>query len=245
MHEEAQYFIPQIETKIMNEGWATYWHKRILDSLELPQELQLEFIVRHNQVVRPIPGRPQSVPHRLARLGGHLSPPLRAPTPEEAEARRRHRTRAATQKIFEVREADRDSLVPAPASDRRPDARAAPVRVRGQGRRSGGQQGRGRGGLAQVKETLIKNVGMGGIPVIRVEDADYGQNRTLYLVHAHEGRDLQLEYAEKTLAYMAASGNARSCSKPRSGQALAALLQRARLLDARAEVTNPFPLAPR
>ena len=31
MHEEAQYFIPQIETKIMNEGWATFWHKRILD----------------------------------------------------------------------------------------------------------------------------------------------------------------------------------------------------------------------
>ena len=28
VHEEA-YFIPQIETKIMNEGWATYWHKKI------------------------------------------------------------------------------------------------------------------------------------------------------------------------------------------------------------------------
>lgn len=53
VHEEAQYFIPQIETKIMNEGWASYWHKRILDSLQLPQELQLEFMVRHNQVLRP------------------------------------------------------------------------------------------------------------------------------------------------------------------------------------------------
>ena len=28
VHEEAQYFIPQIETKIMNEGWASFWHKR-------------------------------------------------------------------------------------------------------------------------------------------------------------------------------------------------------------------------
>src|SRR5262249_56777521 len=36
VHAEAQYFIPQIETKIMNEGWASFWHKRILDSLELP-----------------------------------------------------------------------------------------------------------------------------------------------------------------------------------------------------------------
>ena len=46
-----------IETKIMNEGWASYWHKRILESLDLDQGLQLEFIVRHNQVVRPIPGQ--------------------------------------------------------------------------------------------------------------------------------------------------------------------------------------------
>src|SRR5215470_17030758 len=56
VHEEAQYFIPQIETKIMNEGWASFWHKRILEALELPQSLKIEFLVRHNQVVRPIPG---------------------------------------------------------------------------------------------------------------------------------------------------------------------------------------------
>ena len=56
VHEEAQYFIPQIETKIMNEGWASYWHKQILDSLELPADLGIEFLVRHNQVVRPHEG---------------------------------------------------------------------------------------------------------------------------------------------------------------------------------------------
>ncbi len=54
----------------------------------------------------------------------------------------------------------------------------------------------------QVKDTLLKNVGMGLIPVIRIEDADYQQNRVLYLKHAHDGRDLQLEYAEKTLAHI-------------------------------------------
>ena len=40
-HEESQYFIPNIETKIMNEGWASYWHREILNSLNLPQELHL------------------------------------------------------------------------------------------------------------------------------------------------------------------------------------------------------------
>ena len=57
-------------------------------------------------------------------------------------------------------------------------------------------------GWAQVKETLLRTVGMSAQPVIRIEDADYGNNRTLYLKHDHDGRDLHLEYAEKTLAYL-------------------------------------------
>jgi len=53
------------------------------------------------------------------------------------------------------------------------------------------------GGLATYAGT-----GMGSLPVIRIEDADYKQNRVLYLTHAHDGRDLELGYAEKTLAYV-------------------------------------------
>jgi stage V sporulation protein R len=54
----------------------------------------------------------------------------------------------------------------------------------------------------QIKETLIQNVGTGTLPVIKVIDSDYTHNRTLLLKHAHDGRDLQLEYAEKTLKYL-------------------------------------------
>ena len=57
-------------------------------------------------------------------------------------------------------------------------------------------------GWRTVKELLLKSVGMGSVPVIRVEDADFGGNRTLLLSHAHDGRDLQLENAERTLAYV-------------------------------------------
>src|ERR1700722_8327854 len=40
IREEAYYFVPQMQTKIMNEGWATYWHSklmttRILDASEI------------------------------------------------------------------------------------------------------------------------------------------------------------------------------------------------------------------
>ena len=32
---EQLYFRPQMQTKIMNEGWAAYWHARIMRELEL------------------------------------------------------------------------------------------------------------------------------------------------------------------------------------------------------------------
>jgi stage V sporulation protein R len=57
-------------------------------------------------------------------------------------------------------------------------------------------------GWREVKATLIKNVGTNSIPVLKVEDADFGQNRTLYVKHYHDGRDLQIEYAEKSLNYL-------------------------------------------
>ena len=53
---ETQYFIPQIETKIMNEGWASFWHYNILNSLNLEDGLHFEFLKRHNDVVAPILG---------------------------------------------------------------------------------------------------------------------------------------------------------------------------------------------
>jgi stage V sporulation protein R len=53
-----------------------------------------------------------------------------------------------------------------------------------------------------VKRTLVSNVGMGSIPVIYIENADTDGNRTLALRHEHDGRDLLLEYAEKTLRHI-------------------------------------------
>ena len=35
----------------------------------------------------------------------------------------------------------------------------------------------------QIKETLIQNVGTGSTPVIKVEDSDYKNSRTLLLKH--------------------------------------------------------------
>ena len=56
----------------------------------------------------------------------------------------------------------------------------------------------------QIKNTMLANIGMGSIPIIKIEDADHGGRRTLYLKHEHDGRDLQLEYSERTLEHVKA-----------------------------------------
>jgi stage V sporulation protein R len=199
VHEEAQYFIPQIETKIMNEGWASFWHKRILDALVLPQELHLEFLVRHNQVVRPIPG--QLNPYHLGlRLWEDIERRGDDPTPEERE--RLPPGKTGRNLLFETREVDRDASFLRRWLHEDLMRELDIFRYEPKGDDLVVTDVADHDGWRAVKETLIKNVGMGSIPVIRVEDADYSHTRTLFLTHGHDGRDLQLEYAEKTLAYL-------------------------------------------
>lgn len=199
VHEEAQYFIPQIETKIMNEGWASFWHKRILDHLDLPQAIHLEFLVRHNQVVRPIPG--QVNPYHLGlKLWEHIERVGDDPTPEERE--RLPPGRTGRDLLFETREVDRDASFLRRWLDAPLMRELDLIRYEPRGEDLVVSHVSDEDGWQTVKQTLISNVGMGAVPVIRVIDADFTGNRTLRLEHAHDGRDLHLESAERTLAYV-------------------------------------------
>ena len=55
----AQYFYPQSQTKIMNEGWATFWHYTLIHALYDEQlvtdEFMLEFIQNHTSVITQLP----------------------------------------------------------------------------------------------------------------------------------------------------------------------------------------------
>jgi len=200
VHEQTQYFIPQIETKIMNEGWASFWHKRILDSLDLPQGLRMEFFVRHTQVLSPTPGGLNPY-HIGMKIWEDIEKRWNDPQPEEEE-QFGPKKKSAREKLFEVREVERDSSflrrylteslireLNLFEHEKRGNERVV-SRVADQNNWQG------------IKNTLIQNVGTATIPVIKVENADYGNNRILFLTHAHDGRELQLEYAEKTLQYL-------------------------------------------
>lgn len=212
VEKESKYFVPQMETKIMNEGWASYWHYKLMNELAIDQGLHLEFIVRHNQVLRPTPGGLN--PYHLGFVlwndierrwnAGETGREWTNDSPVGDITKMDENETPGRKKIFEVRESDRDAsfLRRFLTVDIMRDLELFQHEKRGKERVI--TKISDDDNWQQVKETLIANVGMGSIPVIKVDDADFGRNRTLYLKHYHDGRDLQLEYAEHTLKHVKA-----------------------------------------
>lgn len=200
VHEQAQYFIPQIETKIMNEGWASFWHKRILEALDLPQGLKIEFLIRHTQVLSPTPGglNPYYIGMKvwedIERRWGHSE--------REEEKKPEAKKKTAVEKLFEVREVERDSSFLRRYLTEELVRELNLFEYQSRGNEKVVSRVADEDNWQSIKDTLIQNVGTGTIPVIKVEDADYNNNRGLFIRHSHDGRDLQLEYAEKTLQYL-------------------------------------------
>jgi stage V sporulation protein R len=228
VHDQAQYFIPQMETKIMNEGWASFWHKKILEALDLPQSLHMEFIARHAQVLRPHPGglNPYHVGYHLwnrqhvwdvgnrdrnlLNKDQHEDVLFDDMTSEFVESNVSYPVSSFKREdgtiesaIFKAREIERDT------SFLRRYLTEGAVRELNlfEHKARGDEQVISRVADKEnwraIKDTLIANVGTGTIPVIKVVDSDYNKARELLLEHAHDGRDLQLDYAEKTMRYIA------------------------------------------
>lgn len=208
--KETRYFIPQMETKIMNEGWASYWHHKILNALELPQSLHLEFLVRHNQVLRPTPGGLN--PYHLGFViwhdiekrwnEGNTGRVFTDDRPSVDIDSLDENDTPGRKMLFQTRESDRDTsfLRRFLTVDIMRELELFQHEKRGKDRvitKVSDEEN-----WHQVKETLIANVGTGSIPVIKIDDADFGSQRTLYLKHFHDGRDLKLDYAERTLKHI-------------------------------------------
>jgi len=55
----AQYFYPQRQTQVMNEGWATFWHHRLLNTMyddgHLSDGMMIEWLKSHTNVIAQPP----------------------------------------------------------------------------------------------------------------------------------------------------------------------------------------------
>ncbi|MDX2118951.1 MAG: SpoVR family protein [Planctomycetota bacterium] len=56
IRDESYYFAPQAMTKIMNEGWATYWHSKLMTRHFLEAKEIVHYADQHSGVVHMPPG---------------------------------------------------------------------------------------------------------------------------------------------------------------------------------------------
>lgn len=185
VREETLYFIPQIETKIMNEGWASYWHYILLGKLNLPQQLHFEFLKRHNLVVKPSEGRIN--PYFL---GFKIFEDIRRRSPDEPN------------KIFEAREIERDESFIRRYLTKELCSELNLYEYEKDGNEYIVTEIADEEGWMKIRDTIASGSGLGGIPVIRIIDWNQKDN-TLLLEHLFDGRELDIQYANETLRYLA------------------------------------------
>ena len=182
VRQETAYFLPQIETKIMNEGWASFWHYNLLKKLKLPDELHLEFIKRHNDVIAPGYGviNPYFIGFKifediLKRYGMDKIFEVRAIERDESFLRK-YLTQELCEKLnlFEYAANDGNYVVKEVADDN---------------------------GFKSIRNTLASSCGASRIPFIRVAEMTQ-KDKTLILEHIYDGRELNASYAEATLKYI-------------------------------------------
>lgn len=182
VRSEMLYFLPQMQTKIMNEGWASYWHARIMRELELDDEEYTEFARLHASILTP------------ARM--HFNPYLVGMRIfEDLERRGGERGKEL---LFEVREMESDlSFIRNYLTEELVEELDLFVyQLEGQQWTITGKE------WEKVRDTMVAGMVNSGFPYIVVEDGDYRGNRELFLRHAYDGQELDLDYSEKALRHV-------------------------------------------
>jgi stage V sporulation protein R len=179
LRNEMLYFRPQMETKIMNEGWASIWHARIMRDLELTPDESLEFARMHAGVLAP--SRFQLNPYHL---GFHMY--------EDIEKR------YGRDKIFEVREVETDvSFIRNYLTKELCEKLDLYLFAK-----QGDEWRVTAKGWEKVRDGIISQITNCGFPYIYAEDGDYLRRGELYLRHAFEGVELDSSYLRKTLPHV-------------------------------------------
>lgn len=179
LREEMLYFWPQMETKIMNEGWASYWHQRILREMDLTSDETVEYAKLNASVVQP--SRHSLNPYYL---GLKIF--------EDIERR------WDREKMFDVREYDsdisflRNYLTKELVSDLDLyvfEKKGAEWKITDKA-------------WENIRDQLVISRVNGGSPYLVVTDGDHLRSGELMIKHLYEGIELDLKYMERTLPHV-------------------------------------------
>ncbi|HDR4885833.1 MULTISPECIES: stage V sporulation protein SpoVR [Bacillus cereus group] len=195
MREEMLYFWPQLETKIMNEGWASYWHQRILREMDLTSDEAIEFAKLNAGVVQP--SKTSINPYYLGiKIFEDIEERYNNPT--EEMKRRGVKPGSGRDKMFEVREIEWDVSFLRNYLNKDLVMREDMYLFQRQGKEYKVIDKE----WENVRDQLVNMRTNGGFPYLVVEDGDYLKNGELYIKHSYEGIELDLKYLEKVLPYL-------------------------------------------
>lgn len=195
MREEMLYFWPQLETKIMNEGWASYWHQRIMRELNLTTDETIEYAKLNAGVVQP--SKTSINPYYLG-LKIFEDIEKRYDNPTEEMRRMGVKPGSGRDKIFEVREIESDlsfirNYLTKELVEQEDmylfEKKGSDYKITDKDYRN-------------VRDQLVSMRVNGGFPYIVVENGDYLRNGELYLKHGYEGMELDPHYLENVLPYI-------------------------------------------
>jgi stage V sporulation protein R len=205
LRDEAYYFAPQAQTKIMNEGWASYWHSTIMTRQGLTAGEVINYCDHHASTMASSPQRLN--PYKLGielfreieerwnkgRFGKDYD------ECDDLEAKRRWDTEAGLgrEKVFEVRRVHND-LTFIDTFLTYDFCRQHKLFQFGYHADSKQYRIESRE-FDRIKQQLLFNLTNLGQPLIRVEDGNHANRGELLLKHEFAGVELQLNYAKDTL----------------------------------------------
>jgi stage V sporulation protein R len=205
VREEAYYFAPQAQTKIMNEGWATYWHAKIMTERVLDDSEIIDFADHHSGTVAMHPG--QINPYRLGYElwkdiedrwnRGKFGKDYDECDDWTAKHEWDRNLGLGRQKIFETRRVHNDiTFIDAFFTEEFCVERKFFIYTFNAER---GVYEIADRDWRSVKQKLLNGLTNFGEPFIFVSDGNFENRGELLLEHRHEGIDLRMDYARDTL----------------------------------------------
>ncbi len=202
---EAYYFAPQGQTKILNEGWAAYWHSKIMTEKAMRPSEVIDYADANAGILATSPG--QLNPYKLGvELLRHIEDRWNKGRfgkewneCENMAAKKSwdHRLGIGRKKIFEVRKLYNDVTFIDEFFTMEFCAEQKFYSF-GFNQRSGNWEIETREFKA-VKDKLLFRLTNHGQPFIYVTDGNFENRGELSLHHRHEGVDLKVDHARDTL----------------------------------------------
>jgi len=207
IREEAYYFAPQAMTKIMNEGWASYWHTTIMTRSGVMEPAEVVDYADHHAgtvAMNPHHINPYKIGLELYRdiedrwNKGQFGREYEACDDRTVKAAWDQKTGLGLEKIFEVRRIYNDlGFIDTFLTEE--FCLRSKLFAYTFNERTGYYEIDSRE-FQRIKSQLLRSLTNRGQPAIEVQDANFRNRGELYLYHQHDGVDLDINYGRDTLA---------------------------------------------